>query len=775
MERIPFDHTFLQEDKFLNALSEAYRLQEAIISATELSIISTNPNGIITSFNRAAEEMLGYEAREVIGKFTPVIFHDLDEVIQRAEELSRELGYSIEPGFQSMVAKARITQSADRKEWTYIRKDGSHFPVVLSITALYDDHDVLIGYAGIATNITEQKKATEKIKQSESHLRALVSSLDDIVYEVDETGKYLNVWAKDEEMLFRPKSEILGKTLSELYGEKFVRPFDEILQKVIRTGKPHNFEYKKVVAGDQRWFNAKYALILDKGKPTKRVSISIHDITDRKRAEFALKESEQKFRMLAENIPGFIYLCHNDQNYSMIYLNDRVVEVTGYSKEEFLSGKIHFSDLFHPDDAEKIRKTVDEALKSKRNFHLIYRAKHQSGEWRWMEEYGIGVYSDNQLLWIEGFICDITGRKKAEDELVRVSNENLRMFNNTISFYALSNFEGYFTKLNPAWTSNLGWPLEDLMAKPFIEFVHPDDREITKATAESVYLGKDVVSFENRYLCKDGSYRWLLWTSSADQERKIVYSSALDITERKQAEEELLRSKNNMESIMLKLQEQNRQLDEFAHIISHNLRSPVGNIQALLSFLNENSSLDDFKLIFSKLKNTSGNLRETMNELMDTLKIKKSTTIERVELRFKDVLDKVVQSLEGNLIQCGASVTYDFNTAPKLFYPKTYLESIFQNLLSNSIKYRSEKRQLEIHLASEESNGRIILKVKDNGQGIDMERYGDKLFGMHKTFHEHKEARGVGLFLTKTQIETMGGQIHAESEVDKGTTFIIEF
>ncbi|HEX5171615.1 MAG TPA: PAS domain S-box protein [Cyclobacteriaceae bacterium] len=774
MERIPFDHSFLQEDKFLNALSEAYRLQESIISATELSIISTNPDGIITSFNRAAAEMLGYDAEEVIGKFTPLIFHDLDEVIQRAEELSHDLGSPVEPGFISLVAATKIKQTADRKEWTYVRKDGSRFPVVLSITALRDDHDILIGYAGIATDITEQKIANEKIKESESHLRALISSLDDIVYEVDETGRYLNAWAKDKELLFRPKREIIGKTLSELYGEKFARPFDEILQKVIRTGESHNLEYKSIVNGDQRWLNAKYSLILDKGKPTKRISISIHDITDRKKAEFALKESEQKFRMLAENIPGFIYLCHNDKDYTMIYLNDRVMEVTGYPKEEFLFGKIHFGNLFHPDDEGQVRNTVDEALKSRHNFHLVYRIKHQSGEWRWMEEHGIGVYGDNQLLWIEGFICDITGRKRAEDELMQVSNENFRMFNNTISLYALSNFDGYFTKVNPAWENNLGWSTEELLSKPFIEFVHPDDREGTIAAASSVYDGNDLFSFENRYQCKDGSYRWLLWTSSADMERKIVYSSALDITERKRSEEELLRSKNNLESIMLKLQEQNRQLDEFAHIISHNLRSPVGNIQALLSFLNENSTLEDFKLIFGKLKNTSGNLRETMNELMDTLKIKKSTTMERVELRFKDVLDKIVQSLEGNLIQCGASVTFEFKSA-KVFYPKTYLESIFQNLLSNAIKYRSENRQLEIHFSSEDMNGRPILKVRDNGQGIDMEKYGDKLFGMHKTFHEHKEARGVGLFLTKTQIETMGGQIYAESEVDKGTTFIIEF
>jgi signal transduction histidine kinase len=282
-------------------------------------------------------------------------------------------------------------------------------------------------------------------------------------------------------------------------------------------------------------------------------------------------------------------------------------------------------------------------------------------------------------------------------------------------------------------------------------------------------------TFENRYRCKDGSYRWLLWGSAVDVKNASIYASAIDITERKKSEEELLLSKQNLETLALHLQEQNRQLDEFAHIISHNLRSPVGNIKALINFINNDSSVEDYRIIFEKIKNVANNLGETMNELMETLKVKNDTEIEKVEIRFKDILDKVIQSLEGELIQCAASVTYDFNEAPKIVYPKTYLESILQNLLSNGIKYRSPVRQLQLHISSHVVNNKTELRVADNGLGIDMERFGEKLFGLHKTFHDNKEARGVGLFLTKTQVEAMGGTVAAESEVDRGTTFVIRF
>ena len=135
------------------------------------------------------------------------------------------------------------------------------------------------------------------------------------------------------------------------------------------------------------------------------------------------------------------------------------------------------------------------------------------------------------------------------------------------------------------------------------------------------------------------------------------------------------------------MQEQNRQLDEFAHIISHNLRSPIGNIKALISLLDANSSLADYQQIFEKLNNVSNNLGETMNELMETIKVKKDAGVQRTEIRFKEIFDKVVQSLEGDLIQCEAQLTFDFTQAQHYTF-----EAFWKHLsksAKNAIKYRS--------------------------------------------------------------------------------------
>jgi PAS domain S-box-containing protein len=364
---------------------------------------------------------------------------------------------------------------------------------------------------------------------------------------------------------------------------------------------------------------------------------------------------------------------------------------------------------------------------------------------------------------------------RAEEGLHKMADENLRFFNNPVHLNATADVNGNLLRISPSWAHMLGWNEDELRSRRLLDFVHPDDLESTRSALRDILTASRVHTFENRFACKDGSFQWLLWAAAMDREMQMIFVSAIDISERKKSEATILDSKLNLEGIAHQLQEQNRQLDEFAHIISHNLRAPVHNIQALINLLDNKSGITDYKLIFDKLKNVAKNLSETMNELMDTLKARTQHPIELTDIRFKELLDKVVQSLEGELIVADAGVTFDFNEAPAIQYSKPYLESIFQNLLSNAVKYRSPHRKPAIHFQSCKRDDHIELKVSDNGQGIDLNRFGDKLFGLHKTFHEHEEARGVGLFLIKTQVEAMGGKISVESEVDKGTTFTIRF
>jgi PAS domain S-box-containing protein len=285
-------------------------------------------------------------------------------------------------------------------------------------------------------------------------------------------------------------------------------------------------------------------------------------------------------------------------------------------------------------------------------------------------------------------------------------------------------------------------------------------------------IKESFVSTNWTYVKKDGTTfpAQLVVTAIKNVANKIdgFLGIAIDISE-------LYHTKENLTVLADQLQKKNAKLLNFAHVASHNLRSPAGNLNALLSFYKMSNDETEKSLLFEKIETVSNSLGETLNNLVDSLKYQEDTDLKFQSLSFETVLAKIKQDISGQILQTGASITTDFSEVSHINYPKDYLESILLNLLSNAIKYRSPLRSIHIQLETKIVNGNTVLTVTDNGLGIDMKKHGNKLFGLNKTFHGNAEAKGVGLFIIKTQIEALGGTISAESEIDKGTTFTIVF
>lgn len=223
------------------------------------------------------------------------------------------------------------------------------------------------------------------------------------------------------------------------------------------------------------------------------------------------------------------------------------------------------------------------------------------------------------------------------------------------------------------------------------------------------------------------------------------------------------------------LTQANKQLTDFAQITAHNLRAPIGNLIFLSNFYKEADSDQEKNELFEKINTVIQHLDETIHVLLDGLQIKTRDDIVMEELSFQKTLDQTKDLLSGEILKTKAIITSDFSAASSITYNKIYLESIILNLVGNAIKYSDPNRIPEIKVYTKMSKGRTQLFVSDNGLGINLERQGKKVFGLHQTFHRHQNSKGIGLFMTKNHVQSLGGTIEVESVPNKGSTFAVSF
>jgi PAS domain S-box-containing protein len=316
-------------------LLELNTLQQGILNGADYAIIATDINGIIHTFNTGAEKLLGYKGEELIGKHTPIVFHDLEEVINRAKQLSEELGLEVNPGFNVFIIKSQLGLP-DEQEWTYIRKDKSRIMVLLSITALRNSKGEINGFLGIAKDISDRKK----IEAEKQQLISIIQSSTDLINIYSLEGKMLFLNPAGLQMLNISTLEQAQKTtfLEYITGQDLGKLKTEIMPEVLKKGfwkgefRVLNYQNKKLIPVDFHVF------LLRETQTEKPFAIATitRDITERKQAEKALQKSEAKFkRIFASNIVGMVFATFDGK---INDANDRFLEMIGYNQEDLQSG-----------------------------------------------------------------------------------------------------------------------------------------------------------------------------------------------------------------------------------------------------------------------------------------------------------------------------------------------------------------------------------------------------------------------------------------------------
>lgn len=318
----------------------------------------------------------------------------------------------------------------------------------------------------------------------------------------------------------------------------------------------------------------------------------------------------------------------------------------------------------------------------------------------------------------------------------------------------------------------LGFSHQEYVNLNLRQIIHPEDLPQLEAQLKNLLKYPEIpLDYHSRKINKLGEYYWVegSFTNMFEKDGTgFIILKFKDITARKNLE---LQQQSEIRDLI----KRNQELNQFVYIISHNLRTPVSNLIGLINII-EDDQLDDYnKGIVRLFKTAIDSLNETIFDLTQLLSLKDKQGAAVVRINFEELFKKVCSSFNEQIEQLGITIIPNFSCSHVLFN-KSYLESILTNLLSNSIKYRNPDRLLEVRVNLQiDEQHNCILTFSDNGMGMDIDSNKDELFGLHQRFHNHVSGHGVGLFITKSQITSLGGTIEVNSKVNQGTTFLITF
>jgi PAS domain S-box-containing protein len=542
----------------------------------------------------------------------------------------------------------------------------------------------------------------------------------------------------------------------------------QLIQNAIIHGQSWDTELQIVTAkGNELWVRAIGVPEFVNGKCVRLFGI-FQDIDKKKKTE--IKNAQIKERLDLATSAANIGIWELNVVENNLEWNKQMYTLYGIKKENFEGVYDAWKASVHPDDQERCQQEVDMALAGIKDFKTKFRVIHPSGKIKYIRA-NAGLFKDEEgnVVKMIGTNWDITEQVNAQMKLDKSVESFKGSFESSAVGMALVGTDGAWIDVNDSLCISLGYTRKELLNLTFQDITHPEDLDKDLDHLQILLDGHgDSYQMEKRYFHKEGRIVYVVLTVTAvkDIEGKLSHfiSQVMDISSKIEAgrkSEELLAITKN----------QNNSLLNFAHIVSHNLRSHSSNLTMLSNYLIQEGEERERKVIEKMIKEASESLSETVVHLNEVVQI---TTGAKGQLRDVNLYNSL-KSVEKNIrallneknVECDIAIDPAFNVKAV----PAYLDSIFLNLFTNSIKYCSPDRQPKITISSKKKGKSIVLDFNDNGLGINLERHGEKLFGMYKTFHEHKDAKGIGLFITKNQIEAMDGKIEVESAVDEGTTF----
>lgn len=488
-----------------------------------------------------------------------------------------------------------------------------------------------------------------------------------------------------------------------------------------------------------------------------------------------INESNQKYDVVAKATSDTIWdwkIQEDKLNWS-----NGIKSVFGYDKHQVGDDSSWWFGNIHPEDSIKMSIKLYSFIEQKtENWQDEYRFKCADNTYKYVLDRGFLLKDENgKAIRMIGALQDITKQKEEELRLKLLETVILQTKESIVITEANFN-KKQLPKIiysNPAFTNMTGYKPEEIINKSpdFLKGPNTGIDDVKKII--EIIQNKEEGLLEIKCCKKDSTEFWLRFTMipiyNSDNDLSHWVSIQRDVTEEKNQEKE-------KEQLIKELTQNNKDLKQFSYITSHNLRAPMSNLIGLLNLI-EDITIEDLELneIINGFNKSTHLLNETIEDLTKVMIIKDNIAIQKENISLREVFENVFNQLTNQIELNKPILKLNFDDVSVINTNKAYMESILLNLLTNSLKYKSNDRTLRITISAHQIGNTVNLIFKDNGIGIDLERNKDKIFGLYQRFHNHPDSKGLGLYLVKSQVEAMKGTISIESEVNKGTTLTLTF
>ncbi|WP_460879064.1 PAS domain-containing sensor histidine kinase [Pontibacter rugosus] len=583
---------------------------------------------------------------------------------------------------------------------------------------------------------------------------------------IDQSGLIKQVSESAKRHVGYQEDELIGKDVLE-----FIYPGDKRL--VLTTmhklssepgaATSYTIRYRSK-NGDWRWLEA-HVSNQTKDELLKSYVVYARDVTQQQETALANKVDLHYYNSLFQNHPGIVFSLTPEGIFDRI--NASVQKVLLYHEEEMIGE--HFSKFTAPSFTFEAIKALSKASNQEPSV-IEGKVINKHGKAVTLIITLIPVYLCPTKIGILGTARDISAEKTAQRELEKLS----LVASKAVSCVVITDALGRTEWVNSEFTRVTGYTLREVLGKkPGHLLQGPDTDPMAVQYMNSQVLKKQPFHVELINYRKNGEKFWFSMniTPMFDDEGNLVQFFAIqdDVTERKQSEKKMLLAED--------LQKHNQELQQFNYIVSHNLRTPVANLLGLASILEQHPhDSENFHSSLQKLKQTAMSLFNVIKDLNDLLSLRDfDTNPNREQVCIHSVCQEVLKSLEDRFESLRASVNLAIPEDACLQATRAYIYSIFHNLIANAIKYRDTERPLEVSIRHEATEQYLIFKVEDNGVGIDLDKAKNSIFKLYGKIDKRADGRGMGLYMVKAQIESIGGSIEVESTPGKGTTFILSF